>query len=44
MMAAMIRLQRGKVLRVPQAAGKTVVVHDGTLSIAEARTSLSLES
>jgi hypothetical protein len=34
-MAAMIRLQRGKVLRVPQAAGKTVTAHAGTLWITE---------
>lgn len=35
MMAAMIQLQRGKLLRLPQAAGKTVTVHDGTLWITE---------
>jgi hypothetical protein len=35
MMAAMIRLQRGKLLRLPQGAGKTVTAHAGTLWITE---------
>jgi hypothetical protein len=35
MMAAMIQLQRGKLLRLPQAAGKTVTAYAGIVWITE---------